>query len=223
MIKQNQNGSVGAVVSIVLLSVFLVCALGFAGWAFMSRQDYKNNVDEKITSAVVVAKQEESSKKDKEFLEKEKEPYRTYVGPSAYGSINVIYPKTWSGAVDEKSSSSGTLVDAYFHPAIVPSLASSSSSFALRLKVVGQSYATSLKSIQSLQKNKERPSSVAPYALPKVPSVVGVKVDGGILNEKTGSMIVLPLRSQTLYIWTEGDTYKGDFNNIILPNLTFSP
>jgi hypothetical protein len=33
----------------------------------------------------------------------------------------------------------------------------------------------------------------------------------------------LPLRSQTVKIWTEGSQYGGDFNKYILPNFSFSP
>jgi hypothetical protein len=36
-------------------------------------------------------------------------------------------------------------------------------------------------------------------------------------------MVVLPLRSQTVQIWTEGTQYVDDFNKLILPNFSFSP
>ncbi len=52
--------------------------------------------------------------KDNEFIVREKQPLQTYTGPSAFGSISVKYPKTWSAYVDETNSS--TPVDGYFHP-----------------------------------------------------------------------------------------------------------
>lgn len=224
MIKHNQYGGIsGVAVSLIFCVLLLLGALGFGLWAFMGRADYKNNVDEKISAAVTVAKTEEATKKDKEFLEKEKEPLRIYTGPQAYGSITMSYPKTWSGSVDDSSGSGQTLVDGYFHPHIVPGVNNQSSTFALRFQVVSQSYSQVLESLKTLQQNKQKPTQVTPYALPKLPNVVGVMVKGALPKEKTGVMVVLPLRSQTLQIWTEGDSYQGDFNNIILPNFTFSP
>jgi len=63
----------------------------------------------------------------------------------------------------------------------------------------------------------------SPYTLPKVPSVVGLRVEGQITETKQGVMIVLPLRNMTLKIWTESNDFKGDLDTNILPNLTFVP
>lgn len=224
MIKHNQDGGISAAaIALIFCIIFLIAALGFGTWAFMGRQDYRNNVNTKISTAVTVAKQQEGTSKDKAFAEKEKSPYRTYAGPGAYGSLNLIFPKTWSGVVDDTGSSGQTLVDGYFYPNIVPSITNQSSTFALRIQVVNQTYSQVLQSLSSLQQNKEKPTAVTPYALPKLPKVVGVQVSGTLPNQKTGLMVVLPLRSQTLELWTEGNTYANDFNNIILPNFSFSP
>jgi hypothetical protein len=53
--------------------------------------------------------------------------------------------------------------------------------------------------------------------------VTGVRVDGQIADNIQGSMIILPLRDKTQEIWTESNSFLPDFNNNILPNLTFSP
>ena len=58
MLKHNQNGAVNSLVlSLVLCVLFLFGALGFGGWAYMSRQDYKDNTDQKVSAAVEIAKQ----------------------------------------------------------------------------------------------------------------------------------------------------------------------
>ena len=195
--------------------------MGFAGWAYMSRQDYKDNVDTKIKAAVVVAKQQESTAKDKQFVEKEKNPLRTYKGPDAYGGVTIMYPKTWSAYVADTGRNSSTPVDGYFHPGTVPSVEDQNSTFALRLQVVGQPYATVLQRLSSLQKSGK--TRVVPYALPKVPSVVGVRATGTLPNNKLGSIVILPLRSQTIELWSEGSQHQNDFDNIILPNASFLP
>ena len=78
MNKLNQDGEVNAVfISLIMAIIFLFAAIGFGAWAYMSRQDYKDNTDAKISAAVVIAKQQESTAKDKQFVKAEKNPLRT--------------------------------------------------------------------------------------------------------------------------------------------------
>lgn len=221
MIKHNQVGAVNAlVISLVLAVLLLIGALGFGGWAFSGRQDYKNNSDAKVTAAVQTAVQKESASKDTAFAEAAKNPLTTYTGPEAYGSLILKYPKTWSGYVDS-TGSGGALVNGYFTPGVVPSLTDKASVFALRVQVLSQSYASTLQTFASQQQAGKL--TVTAYALPKLPSVTGVEVVGQLSGQTNVTMVVLPLRSQTLEIWTEGNQYLGDFNQNILPNFSFSP
>jgi hypothetical protein len=228
MIKHNQNGAISAIaLSLIFSVVFLVAAVSFGAWAYSSRQDYKNNVDAKIASAVAVAKQQESSAKDKQFAEDEKKPLRTYNGPEAFGSLQIMFPKTWSGQVDDGGSSGSGALSGYFYPGIVPSVSSSNTTtlFALRVQVLNQSYSSVVKGMQS-ELSQRKNVTITPYALPKLPKVVGIQLSGPIFTNdtgKTGQMVIFPLRSQTLKLWTEGTQFSTDFNNNILPNFTFSP
>jgi len=231
MIKHNQDGVSGVGVSLLLTIVMLIGAIGFGAWSFSSRQDYKNNTDAKVATAVTLAKQQEDSAKDKIFAEESKSPLTTYAGPEAYGSIVLKYPKTWSSYIIDTSSgdsNSGNPINAYFHSGSVPSVDNNASIFSLRLQVLSQSYSQTLNSISSSSSSSSSPPVVKPYALPKVPKTVGVEVTGtlpvsGGNGQKTGIMVILPLRSQTLELWTEGNQYQADFNKYVLPNFTFSP
>ena len=207
-------------ISLVLAILLLVGALSFAGWAFMSRQDYKNHSDAKVAAAVQIAVQKESASKDAAFAEAIKNPLATYVGPEAYGSLTVNYPKTWSGYVDDSGKGSA-LVDGYFAPGVVPSLNDTASVFALRIQVINQPYAQVLQNFTGQQQAGQL--TVSAYALPKLPTVTGIEVAGQLSNQTDVTMVVLPLRSETLEIWTEGSQYLNDFNKIILPNFSFSP
>src|SRR3989344_4524267 len=86
----------GWLIACIITTLLFIAFAGFFGWAYMSRQDYKDNVDQKIATAVEVAKKQTETAKDNEFLEKEKLPLQDYTGPSQYGSLNIKYPKTWS-------------------------------------------------------------------------------------------------------------------------------
>ncbi len=221
MIKHNQDGQVsGATIALVFTSLSLIGALSFAGWAFTSRQDYKNNSDAKVATAVTVAKQQEDGVKDKAFVEVLKQPLRTYNGPEAYGSIVVAFPKSWSGFVDD-TGSGAALVDGYFHPSIVPSIANPNSVFALHVQIVNQPYDQAVEAISNTQQTGKL--TIAAYSLPKVPKIVGIKAVGLIKEDMSGEMVILPLRDKTIEISTQGTQFTADFENNVLPNFSFSP
>ena len=98
MDTRNEVGAINALLLPLILAVLVLFgAIGFGAWAFSSRQDYKNNVEAKIAAAVADAKVVEGKRKDAVFAEESKNPLKAYNGPSAYGSVTINYPKTWSG------------------------------------------------------------------------------------------------------------------------------
>lgn len=221
MIKHNQVGAVNSLLLPLIVSVVLAIGfLGFGFWAAAGRQDYKNNADQKIAAAVTIATQQANTAKDKYYAEAAKKPLITYTSPEDFGSIVVQYPRTWSGYVDNSGSGDAQL-SGYFAPGIVPSINGQASVFALRIRVMGQSYTQSVIALTGLQKDGRLTGQ--PYALPKLPKQVGVKVTGTLPDGKSGTAVYLPLRDKTLVISTEGSQFLNDFNTNILPNLTFSP
>jgi hypothetical protein len=221
MLKRNQDGGVAVILVISVLAVLLGGSLAFGLWANSGREDYKNNVNSKIAAAVTVAKQQQTVIDDAQFAQEAKQPLRPYDGPEAYGSLVVNYPKTWSAYVDD-SGSGNSLVDGYFNPSTVPSTSAQGSVFALRVQVLNESYSQAVQDFTS-QQQAGLLSAAQAYALPKVPKVVGVEVSGQLPNGGTGTMVVLPLRSETLEIYTDGTQYLDDFNKLILANFSFSP
>ncbi|MEO6760823.1 MAG: hypothetical protein ABI220_00385 [Candidatus Saccharimonadales bacterium] len=220
MNKDTQRGDINIWVILLGLAILLFAgALSFAIWAYSGRQDYKDNSDSKIKVAVSEAVKNTQITDSAKYAEAAKQPFNTYVGPEAYGSVQVAYPRTWSSYADTTNSS--TPLDAYFQLGTVPGITDKAALFALRIKVVGQSYDSVLSSLTNVS-SKDAPR-VTPYRLPKVQNIIGSRLDGQIARNKQGSMIVLPLRDKTIEIWTESDQYLADFNNIILPNLSFSP
>lgn len=207
-------------ISVILLAILFVAAAIFAIWAFGGRQDYKNNTDAKISSAVAANTKTVQAKDAAQYAEAAKQPLKTYVGPAAYGSVHIMYPKTWSAYIN--TSDTSTPLDAYFHADYLPSATDSNSTFNLRVQVSSSSYDSEVSQYDGQVQQGQ--ATAAPYKLPKVPSVVGMKFDGQIFdNNASGSLVLLPLRSQTLEIWTNDPSFLGDFSTYILPNLSFSP
>jgi hypothetical protein len=221
MRKLGARGEMNVLIIPLIVAVLLLfTALGFGYWAFSSRQDYKNHTDQKIATAVQASNQQLTSTLNAQFAQKEKYPLTTYNGPEAFGSLNIKYPKTWSSYVAEEDQTQ-TPLDGYFYPGTVPDATNQGNSFALRVQVNTQSYSDTLQQFQSYV--QEGQLHVKPYSLPSLPKVVGVYLTGQIEDQKQGEMVILPLRSETLSVWTEGKQFEPDFNNIILKNFNFSP
>ncbi len=214
MHKLDQRGEL--IVPLAISVVLLLASIGFGAWAFMGRQDYKNNVDIKIEEAVEAAEQNLTIKKDLEFLEKEKDPNDVYVGPSAFGTLTISYPKTWSNYLVEKA---GTPIDGYMHPKYVSSN-TNEVNYALRYQVLERQYDQELKSFESRVKTGK--AKVSAFAFPSQPNIVGVRVEGEIDSRKIGVVTVVPLRDKTIKVWTEGEEFRDDFEKII-SKLTFLP
>jgi hypothetical protein len=220
MKKLDQRGAIDAwLIAFVITILFATGFLSFGIWAFMGREDYKNNVDEKIAIAVADAKTINSAEKDKEFAEKEKNPLRTYAGPATYGSLSISYPKTWSAYVDETGKSNVPLTGT-LNPAFVPGL-QSNLPVALKFSVTNTDYSAVVKTFDSQVKTGK--VKVSPFKADKVQSILGVRLDGEFIQGKQGSMVILPVRDKTLQIWTESPQFVPDFNTIILPNIVFVP
>jgi hypothetical protein len=208
-------------VPVIALAVLFVGVGSFAVWAYGGRQDYKNNVEAKVETALAANTKSVQSADAAQYAEAAKNPLTVYNGPDAFGSVQVSYPKTWSAYVN--TSNSSTPVDAFFHPGYVPST-DSQQTYNLRVQVNSQSYSQVMESFSS--KIQSGTVTAAPYSLPKVPSIIGSKLTGAIVpnNENgQGTLVLIPLRSTTLEIWTESNDYLPDFNTYVLPNLTFSP
>lgn len=219
-VNLNERGEMNILlIPLILVVVLLLAVSGFAFWAFSGRQEYKNETDKIVATQVQIAKKETETAKDNEFAEKEKQPLKTYQGPSELSSVIIKYPKTWSGYVNDNGGS-GTPIDGYFHPTTVPGI-QSGTAYALRVKVVDSSFSDEVRSFDSqVKKGVARATS---YSNKNVPGVVGTRIDGEIDNKQQGIVILMPAREKTIKIYTLSDQYYKDFENNILPNFSFTP
>lgn len=219
-VGEPKKGMNPLLIPLIIAVVLLLGVIGFAVWAFMSRQDYKNNVTPKIAAAVKIAQKNTSDTKDKEFLEKEKNPLREYRADQSAGNLSIVFPKTWSAFITE-ASNGDTLIDGYMHPGFVPGM-QSGTDFALRVKVISRPYDQELKQFES--KAKAGKVTIEPYSPPKMSEdVVGVRITGEINAGQQDSMVLFPIRDKTIQISTESENFLNDFDEIVLANLTFTP
>ncbi len=219
-LTKDERGSVAVFASETILGLLLIAAIIFGVWAFVGRQDYKNNVDQKIAAATEVAKAEQKVADQKIFDEEEKDPYKTFTGPAEFGSISISYPKTWDVYADIKTTGGeGGYIEAYAYPDLVPAI-NNETLYSLRIQLRGQAFVDAVNSFEGRVNDGTVKSS--PFRAAKVPEVLGVRLDGAIEDGKTGSMVILPVRNKTLRIWTEHNNFLVDFNKVI-ESLDFTP
>jgi hypothetical protein len=222
MHKHNQDGSTSVVLAFTFGILFILAA-AFAGWAFMGRQDYKNNSDKKSAVSVEAAKKVQAAELQKKFDEDYKNPNKSYQGPIAFGSVSFNYPKTWSAYIEESTS-----VNGFFYPDKVPSI-QSGTAFALRAELVNSPYSQVLQQYNSDVKTGKLKASA--YVPPKMAGVAGVqpgtKLDGVVNRnqggDQTGSLVLVQVRDKTLKIYTESPNFLPDYNNTVLTSLTYLP
>jgi hypothetical protein len=222
MRKTSESGLAKSALLIVFLLLALAGVLAFGFWAYTQRQEYKNNTDKKIVVAVAAAREAQAVELQKQFEEQSKSPNKTFQSGVSSGTVTFSYPKSWSAYVDEGGNSQP--INGYFHPNQVPGTGSGAS-YALRVEMLNTDYSQVVNSLSS--KSKEGNLKVAAYIPPKMVDVAnvqpGTRFDGVLDKEKTGSMVVIKVRDKTLKVYTESADFLADFNNIILPSLTYLP
>lgn len=224
MIKQNQNGSVVTTAVIIVLSLALVVTAALAFSAYSTGQDYKKNSDQKAAAAVDRATREQANKLEAKFAEEAKKPSKPFRGPEAYGGVSFEYPKTWSVYMTSDDSQP---VNAYFHPDVVQGI-DGKVAMALRLEIINSSYADVVRQFESdISSGKLRARAYVASKMENVPNAQpGLRLEGDLGDGQTvknGAMVILPLRDKALKIYSESSNYLSDFNNTILPVLSYSP
>lgn len=205
-------------ISLIIAIILLVIAVIFIGYIYAKMQDYKNNSDSISAKAVTKANEEQKKQLEAQFAEQEKSPLKSYTTPEAYGSVKIVYPKTLARYVADTGSNP---VDAYFFPEYIPGL-SDSNVFSLRVQVLNSSYKTVLSSYESaIKSGTVKASAFIPEQMKD--ATPGVRLDGKIVGDKSGSKVILPLRDKTIVIWAESDAAVKDLDQYVLKNLTYSP
>lgn len=205
---QRGNSSAFLFVSIGL-SIFVVAFAGLAVWAYINYMDQKNNVDAKIDRAVTVAEKKLSDELEVKFTQREKEPLKSFAGPSDYGTLGFKYPKTWSLYVASDGSTAKGY-EAFFSPGSVPSVNAITSRYAIRVAITNESYEDVLDNFQARVKKGDLKSSAT-----KANGQTGTRLDGSFSKDVRGAAVVYKIRDKTTIIRTDADTFKPDFEALI--------
>ena len=169
----------------------------------------KSNVDSKVAIEVAKGKSEQAESDQKKFSEEAKNPRIEFVGPSEYGRVSFMYPKTWSVYIENDGSNRGDY-KAYLNPVAVPSASNKASRFALRLEIINKNLDTVLNDYQSRLKKGELTSSSTEFN-----GISATRIDGTFEKELRGSVVLMKVRDKTIRFSTDADTFKPDFQTIL--------
>lgn len=207
---KKERGSVnGWMVGTIGCLILFLIAGSLAIWVYMQYSHEKSNVDSKVAIEVAKGKSEQAESDQKKFSEEAKNPRIEFVGPSEYGRVSFMYPRTWSVYIENDGSNRGDY-KAYLNPVAVPSASNKASRFALRLEIINKNLDTVLNDYQSRLKKGELTSSSTEFN-----GISATRIDGTFEKELRGSVVLMKVRDKTIRFSTDADTFKPDFQTIL--------
>lgn len=220
----DERGSVNPLlIAAIILAILLVMAAGGFIWAYSSMVNYRDNANQMADSAATKAKNDQQKSDAASCEESKKSPYLEFQSSSTMGSIRFKYPKSWSSYTS--TDSDDDTLEVYFAKNNVPKVEDDVTPYALRLKVVNQSYSTvvaNYKSKVSSEDSNLKASTVKETSSDKSTYYNGIRFDGQISENLNGSIVLFPVRDKTLELYCDSSTYMDDFKKI-LDSLDFQP
>lgn len=208
--KKNTSSLVKTIV-IIALSLLSVTFIGLFIWIAISYNQLNANVQEKINTAVASAKDEEATKLEAEFLEREKLPHKTFAGPIDYGELTFDYPKTWSVYISADASNGGNF-EAYFNPGQIEPVNGTSIN-ALRVQILDQSFENVVRSYVGALSNPNKPLKMESITVNGTSANLYTGAIPG--TELNGLILVIKIRDKTAVLRTDSMLFEADFKNLI--------
>lgn len=207
-LQTQKNRSILWIIITIISALTALTFIVLFVWMYNKWNDADTNVQGQINSAVAVARSEATEKAEREFEEREKNPYKIFSGPADLGSLTFEYPKTWS-LYEEEDASTNNDFSAYLNPDKVPPV-NSENPIALRVMILNESYDSYIQSYQSKVEDGSMTLTVAPVGGTNANIYKG-KLD----NDFQGIAAILKIRDKTVVIQTDALLYETEFNYIL--------
>lgn len=198
---------------LVIISLIAVTFIGLFVWKYLEWDSVRTDVDGQIDAAVATAVSENTAKLEAEFTEREKYPYKTFTGPSDYGSLSFEYPKTWNVYI-ASDASDGDDFEAYFNPGEVQPVSSSTIN-SLRVTIRTTSFETAIRTYENSVRNGRLTLTTRNIA-----STIANVYTGQISNDIQGIVAVFKLRDKVVTIQTDANQFSAEYYKL-LDTVTF--
>lgn len=215
--QEKSHSGLIMIIVIIVLSMLAVTFIGLFIWMKTEYDEINDNVQDQIDAAVAVAKDEQASKDEAEFLEREKYPYKTFAGPVDYGQLIFQYPKTWSVYVAEAAEKGGDF-NAYFNPVQVDAVGKDTIN-ALRVTIRDKSFEDVTAEYQRQVEQKDAKLTVESIM---VHDTQANRYTGTIPStDLSGIIVIFKIRDKTVIMQTDNMLFKDDFDKL-LETVTFN-
>ena len=218
-VKKDNSGLIKTI-AIIALSLLSATFIGLFIWKAIEANEAQTDLDEKIDDAVANATKEQASKLEKEFAEREKDPFREFSGPTDYGQLSFEYPKTWSIYVAEDAVSGGDY-SAYFNPIQVDTVGKETIN-ALRVVIKNESFDDVTADYQKYVEDDDEPLAIESVSVGIDNKITANRYTGTIPDtELSGIIVTFKIRDKTAILETDSMTFEEDFNRL-LSTVTFN-
>ena len=208
--KKNHGGLIKTIV-IIFLTLALITFIGLFIWMMMQYDEARTDVDGQIDVAVAKALDENTQKMEEEFDEREKDPYRDFVGPVDYGQLYFKYPKTWSLYIARDAAKGGDY-EAYFNPIEVEAI-NGGTIYALRLMIYDRSFDDIVAGYQGAVQD---PNSGLSMFTTEINGTTANRYEGKIPGtEFNGIFVIIKIRDKTALLRTDSVLFKDDFDRLV--------
>lgn len=203
-------------IAIIILSLVAVTFIGLFIWMMIQYTDARTDVDGQISTAVAQAKDEQAMDLESEFLEREKYPYKTFVGPADYGQLSFEYPKTWSVYVAAAAANSNGDFNAYFNPIQVDAVGDETVN-ALRVTIRDKSFDDVTAEYQKAMDKKDSNLTMTSVTIGKNANITANRYEGTIPNTKElrGFIVTFKIRDKTAVLQTDSVLFQEDFDKLL--------
>lgn len=200
-----------AIIETILLIVTGIIAIVFI-WLYVQKYIEWSNIsadlDGQINKAVAEAVATNTSELESEFAEREKYPYKSFMGPVDYGSFSFEYPKTWSVYIARDAVNGGNF-EAYLNPVEVEPVSNSTIN-ALRVRILDSAFESEAKRYESSIKNGKLTLSTE-----TVGGALANVYTGELSSNMRGAVMLLKLRDKTVVLQTDAEIFMDEFHRIL--------
>lgn len=210
--KKKDKKNIVKIVVIVILSLMTIIFASLMVYEIVQYNNLKDNFDTKTAEEVAKAEAAQAERLEKEFAEREKNPYKTFAGPVDYGELSFKYPKTWSVYIAKDATTGGDF-EAYFTPGEVEPVSNKNIN-ALRVIIRDKSYESV---VQEYNKQVSKKNSTLSVETITVNGTTANHYIGTIPNtELNGHIVVFKIRDKTAILQTDSNLFLNDFNTLLL-------
>lgn len=206
--KKKTHNTLIETLLLVIVTIIAVIFIALYIQKYIEWDAISTDLETQVNAAVAVAVSENTTKMEAEFAEREKFPYKSFMGPVDYGSFSFQYPQTWSVYIARDAANGGDF-EAYMNPVEVNPVSSSTIN-ALRVRIRDTAFESVARSYESSIKNGKLTLETR-----TVGGVLANVYRGDLSNSMRGAVMILKLRDKTVMLQTDAEIFLDEFYRIL--------